>query len=480
MKHEIYKKSSFILRWTAFFLLFLFGGSAAYAGGAFMTLENGTPVLWENNKVTYRLETGGLRGTDAGEEDKPGSSGDQKSTGGGCALNKEIASKALEINSTEFGDMVRAGFKAWSDAAGGDLVIEEGPSLGVNVNFANAQDFIAGSFPATGDVSTVDVNKCYSTGECINAIVADPNGLITEAIVGQCSRFGTFGVTTILPKTGSDGSVTDPKLKSAQMIINGTCLEPAEKGSDSFDCPKSECPKEFSKADIQSVITHEAGHFIALDHSFVVKANDSKCQKDPPESGCDQEAEPTMIGLFRKDANLHTLHFDDIATVKRYYSNAAKAASGGNCTIKGTVYKSSARTTPPGKVPAQEWRCAEVVAKKDGADLTAAGFISGSEASRTKSDGTQDDCSTGTAGCGAFEIRGLPAGTYTMGVHDFSSDDRPEFGGEDWTGFNIEPCHGPLSSNAFNDNDPAIEGAVTQTVVCPAGGGVQPIDLFTN
>lgn len=481
MKGHRMKNRFLLLRWVLLLPVVLCGAPSAWAAGAFLTLENGTPLLWKNNTVFYSLETGGLRGSDAGEEERPGSSSSGSS--GGCSLDKG-ASKALTVSAGEFQNMVRSAVQVWKDAAGPDLVVTEGPSLGENVNFANAENFLAGDFPATGDVSKVDVNKCYSSSDntgCTNAIVSDPNGLITEAILGQCSRFGTFGVTSLFPKTNADGSIADSALKFAQMIINGTCLEPAEKGSDSFDCPNSECPKEMSVADIQSVITHEMGHFLGMDHSLVNKVEDSKCQKGGLEGSCNWEALPTMIGLYRPFANLHTLTLDDIAGIRRYYSSAAKSASGGMCTIKGTVYKSTARAS--GKSAGLEWRCAEVVAKKDGSDLNAAGFVSGSEAARTKSDGSQSDCNTGSAGCGAFEIRGLPAGTYTMGVHDFSSDDNPAFGGEDWIDFNVEPCHPVLASNSFNDNDPAKEPPalpVEVKVTCPAGGGVQTVDLYTN
>jgi hypothetical protein len=475
MATQINNKSSFVIRGTLLVLSLFIGGSVAYAGGAFETLENGTPITWTGT-VTYRMDPGALKGVGTGDEGGGGGGGG----GGGCALHKEEASKNLDIGGPDFAGMVKNAATAWSNAVGGDLVIQEGPVLPQNVNFSNAEQFYFAQFTTGEQSSKSIVDDCYNNNNCLNPIISDPNGLIIDALLGQCSRFGVFGVTSILPQTDSNGNVLSSNLKASQMIIGGTCIAPAEDPSKSIDCPQTDpCPVPggFSTDEVQNTITHEFGHFLGLDHTLVNKMDYLNCTKTPRDAACTDTVLanniPTMVGLFVAGAPLRNLHFDDIATIKRYYSNAAINHTSGNCTIKGSVFKSSAR--PSTFTPVNEWRCEEVAARLANSNTNAAGFVSGAEAPRTKSDGTQDDCNTGNAGCGAYEIRGLQPGTYTMGVHNFSGGNLGDF--------NIEPCHPPLASVAFPDNDPAIEppggGGTQVTVICPSGGVVTQ-NLFTN
>jgi hypothetical protein len=483
MATQINNKSSFVIRGTLLVLSLFIGGSVAYAGGAFETLEDGTPITWQGT-VTYRMDPGALKGVGTGDEGGGGGGG-----GGGCALHKEEASKNLDIGGPDFAGMVKNAATAWSNAAGGDLVIQEGPVLPENVNFSNAENFYCADF-TTGEHCKVDVGACYSSGNCLNPIISDPNGLIIDALLGQCSRFGTFGVTSILPQTDSSGNVISTNLKSAQMIIGGTCIAPAEDPTKSVDCPQTDpCPVPggFSTDEVQNTITHEFGHFLSLDHTLVNKTEYLNCAANPRNAACTDTVLandiPTMVGLFVAGAPLRNLHFDDIATIKRYYSNAAKSnpPTGQNCTIQGFVYDSQSTVNQQD----HEWRCEEVVARKDTLTTNAAAFVSGAEVPRlppSRSDAVlQTECDKSATHCGAFEIRGLPPGTYTMGVHDFT--------GGDLGGFNIEPCHPPLGNSpnvsvGHTDNDPAIVPAdfISPPVVvnCTAGAVVPNVKLFTK
>ncbi len=483
-------KGVFFVPSLVFFPLILFLISrGAQAGGCYMTTQAGKCVLWDVAKtITYNLDPGGLKGTTAGDVSAPG--------GGGCSIDE---AKALEVTPSDLQSMATKGAQAWVDAVGGgNLKFSAGADLSEDVNYDNAENFLMGPFLG-GETTAVKLADCYDNDPntaCSNPIVFDPHGELIDAIGGECLRFPVVGMTNIYPKEYPTFPPTTTELQHAEIIINGTCVDPMDLTDvpatvHLAPCPGYVCPKTDSSgkriglnlADLQNAVTHEMGHFLGLDHVLINKKEYLACIKEPPEASCDATALaniPTMVGLYVNNADLSTLHFDDVAMIKRLYSSAVKANTAGTCTIKGTVYQSTVR--PPWVPPAgdakskHEQRGEEVVARLGNDPAQAAGMVGGAEAARTKNEGKQDDCDSSVAGCGAYSIQGLKPGTYYMGVHDFT--------GGNLLKFNIEPLHPPLSSALYNDNDPAIEpptpAGVNVTVTCGANEVKENIDLYTN
>ncbi len=448
----------------------LFSSSSAFSGGAFSTTPAGEPVLWQGATVTYRLDPGGLKGT---EESEGGGGG---GGAGGCSLFKEA--KAITVNNADAANMVRHAFDQWKAVTNSAITINEGPMLGENVNLSNVENFWAGTFPGAGGVSsTYTAEDCYNGGpNCLNSIIFDTSGLVTDAIQGRCARYGVLGFAAILPQTANDaqGTITSKDLKAAQMVVSGACLDPAivpdaSCGSTQFP---SECPAGgISLEELQSTITHEVGHFLSLDHTLVTWQNYQDCQGLPGgnSANCNLEALPSMTGLFVENANYDTLAMDDEVTFRRYYPSGGMA--GATCTIRGTVRQSDGTT---------DLRCEEVVARLDNDPLKAAGFVSGAESPRvtqgiafTPTPATEGKNKANcTANCGAYEIRGLPPGTYTMGTHDFGDNAQRPFG------FILEPCT-PAIADASNGNEDPTDDAGAIAFTCNAGDNLVK-DLTTN
>jgi hypothetical protein len=259
------------------------------AGGAFSTTPNGDPVLWDKGQVFFRMDPGGPEDSEVPAEPSSGGGG-----GGGCFLAKP-AYAAATVKGLDAQAMVQHAFKNWSDAAGGGLTITQGPDLPENVTFANAENYYVGTFVVEPFQSTVTADPCYNgdTANCLNSVIVDPHGLITDGILGQCARYAVFGFASILPKRldDADGTITSPLLKAAQLVINGTCVTPVDPpwsicaGNPQFGF--SQCPIELDQTGIQGVITHEIGHFLGLDHVLVQKDLYLKCTKD--NAGCTQD-----------------------------------------------------------------------------------------------------------------------------------------------------------------------------------------------
>lgn len=465
------KKLSYLAQACSAAAALLVAIPSAFAGGAFSTTPAGQPVLWDG-PVIWRAETGPIKGA-TGDADGGGGGGGGGSSGGGCQLTK-----SLDINNAQAIDIVRNAFNAWDNVPNASIDIQEGPSLGVDVNFDNVENFWVGSFFGGTQSSTVTADGCYDgdpATECLNSVIFDSTSVaersITDAIQGQCARFSILAFAAILPQTANDaqGTITNPALKSSQMVISGACVQPVIAPDSACDFPdtadnEGSCPAGgISLEELQGTVTHEVGHYLGLDHTLTNKRNYIACQTGNGE--CDLENIPTMIGLFTPGANLGTLHYDDQTTFARYYPAGGGA---GTCTIKGVVNH------------AQQFggRCMEVVARLNNSEATAASFVAGSEVPRPTqgipgSSGTsgknQSNCTAGDQSCGTYEIRGLQPGSYSIGVQNFSDSGA----GSGLPSFILEPCTPALTSAAFRFGDfGTIAGTPQFTVNCVAGSPV--------
>lgn len=438
--------------------------SAAQAGGAFSTTPNGDPVLWQG-PIVWRAETGPIKGFTSADGGDTGGAG----SGGGCAL-----SKSIEVNNTDAVQIVRDAFAAWSAVPNSSIDIQEGPSLGTDVNFDNIENFWVGSFFGGSVGSNVSAAGCYDNDpntECLNSVIFDssnvPERSIVDAIQGECARFSILAFAAILPQQANDaqGTITSSVLKSSQMVISGACLQPVISPDSACDNPatpdnEGACPAGGITLDeLKGTVVHEVGHFLGLDHTLTNKQNYIDCQTG--NTNCELENIPTMIGLFVPGANLSTLHYDDKVTFARYYPSANQSSV--TCKIAGSAFNSS---------NSADARCMEVVASKNNDPATTASFVAGSEAKRftqgipgaSGNNGkNQDNCNAGSdAACGAYEFRGLEAGNYTMWLQNFSDSGA----GSGLSSFVLEPCTPALTSSAFGDT----KGTAKQmNVVCTNG-----------
>lgn len=461
--------------------------SPVMAGGAFSTTKSGEPVLWQGT-VTWRAETGPIKGDTPADGGGGGGGG-----GGGCSLSKN-----LDISNVQAVDLVRAAFDAWKSVPNVNLSIEEGPSLGTDVNFDNVENFWVGTFfptpptraplPGENVPSKVSAAGCYDSDpntECLNSVIFDssnvPERSIVDAIQGRCARFSILAFAAIVPQQDASGNITSPDLKSSQMVISGACVPPVIAPDPSCvtdDQPfwnDTACPAGgISMAELQGTVTHEVGHFLGLDHTLVNKQNYIDCHNGT--GSCVLENIPTMIGFFVPGADLHTLHYDDKVSLAKYYPSSTNTVSGvqvipGTCTIAGKVFRSNGTT---------QQRCMEVVAKLGNDPAQSASMVSGAEVARNSiltnlingndANGANNDC-VDSNNCSNFELRGLTPGNYTIGVQNFNDGGK----GSGLDGFVIEPCHPVLTAVSNLDNPTAATN-----VNCVAGGAVTNLVIKAN
>jgi len=476
----------------------------AMAGGAFSTTKAGQQVLW-SGPATYRIETGALKGANTGG----GGGGGGGGSSGGCLMTK-----ALDISNADGAQIVRDAFNTWKGVPNSSIDIQEGPSLGVDVNFDNLENFWVGSFfpdlpPAQQVQSTVTAAGCYDSDPntpCLNSVIFDndpvPDRSVTDAIQGRCARFNILAFAAILPQQNNDGSIANAALKSAQLVVSAACVDPVDAADPScvgnpsgFD---SQCPPGgISLTELKGTVTHEVGHFLGMDHTLINKQNYIDCETGKPT--CNLENVPTMTGLFVPGADLTTLHYDDMVTFAKHYPAAGTTTQSptdgfgvianvpiipGTCTIAGRAFRSDKTT---------QQRCLEVVAKLNNDPATSAGMISGAEVGRNSvltslssgadANGANGDCSD-AANCSNFVIPGLNPGTYTLAVHNFNDNGA----GSGLDQFNIEPCHPALSGGGgiLDNESPAVFrlngvllGANQATVSCTAGA-ITMVDVRSN
>lgn len=406
-----------LLRLVISLCLFL-PASLAWAGGAIQTNVDGLPLHWDvGSGLVYNPEQGAL-----------------KSNG-----NYDRTATLKLLNDA---------FNAWAILPGFDLPIFEGAPLddGGDVNQSNFSQFLPGQ-----------LEPCYpdifggSGGDCLTPIIFDESGEILDAMFGKCAKFSILGFAGFDDVDDGSGDPARLIVRRGQALFSGACLEPPV-----ITGGCGECQRVLSDEEIKTIVTHEAGHLMGIDHSQVNPEAFSACSNST--DGCPPElsvALPIMFPILVKGA-LMGLHRDDEAYAQRLYGDPTQDT----CSVTGSVFANDSAT---------ELRGAEVVAINVAPDLDLTdriSFVSGAGAPRFNNSKDQGNC---RENCGFYRITGLtPGETYQLCAQKINT----RFVG----GSSIEPVLPPFQ--AFSDICP--EGL---TVFCECNGSCPEftgMDIITD
>jgi hypothetical protein len=347
-------------------LSFLCIASTVFAGGSLKTDINGLPLHWEGT-VVFNPESGAL---------KPG-----------------VYDHAASVQ------LVADAFNTWLSIPGVQLDAQEGPELpdGGDTNAGNYKQFIG-----------TPISNCYDNDPntvCYTPIIFDEDGKVLDSMFGECSRFSMLGFAGFQDNTDASGDPARTVLKKGQAIFSGACIAPALTQD---GC--SPCIRVIDDTEIRTIMIHEIGHLLGMDHSQINPQVYDDCNTHGCSSG-DKEGLPTMFPVLTKGANMETLHDDDIAYFLRLYGDPNQQ---GTCSVSGTIFESDGTT---------ELRGAEVVARNTDSNqelYDAYSFVSGAQAPRFTMTGKGEANCKGD--CGQYLITGLkPGESYQLCVQKIKS-----------------------------------------------------------
>jgi len=368
------------------------------AGGAHQTTVEGIPYRWEKS-VVYNLDRGDL---------KPGM----------AAYSHDAAAQ-----------MVAESFAAWRGALSqGDISIGAGAGLPLTADGAG------------DDVDAGNYSLYLNSSKNVNPIVFDADGEVIDAMFGDCSQF------SLLAFAGFEQLDRDAAaIVKARAVFGGSCIADAS-GRTASKSGCGPCVIAMGEAQVRTMILHELGHFLGLDHAQVNPQSYLQCSNEGACPVALEEDLPTMFPLIVAGAEMQSLHRDDVAAFNRLYGNP----QADTCTVQGRVLASDGTT---------ELRGVEVVARNTDlrfAETDAIAFVSGAEAPRfNPSSKAAENCA---GDCGAYEITGLREGeSYQLCVQNILT----QFTG----GSGIEPVDPPASLVA-----PDCPQGLTVSCSCDAAG----------
>ncbi len=341
-------------------------------------------------------------------------------------------------------------FATWINllpAVGGGLSFSEGagiPETGSDVDVSNYGQFFG-----------VGTNECYDNDPgtpCINPVIFDADGEIIDDLFGACSKFSILGFAGFDDIEDGSGDPAKTVVKRGQALFSGACIGPAETKAGCGSCKRTLTDNE-----IRTIITHEIGHLLGMDHSQVNPDSYLQCLRS---GGCDTATAqdiPTMFPILVEGAGMVDLHRDDKAYFQRLYGRD----SDNSCSVSGKILASDGQT---------EVRGVEVVARNVNAGTAdAISFISGAESPKINNfSRKQGNCKSD---CGAYTLTGLaPGETYQLCAQHILS----QFTG----GSSIEPVDPPFQG--ITDDCPH---GLTVTCDCPSGNACPQIsgkDITTD
>lgn len=390
------------------FLATTFFAVSAFAGGAIKTDINGVPLRWEGS-VIYNPDKGGLKNNNP---------------------SYDHANTVKIMNDA---------FSSWISLlpeVGGGLGFGEGAGIPDSGNDVNVSNF--------GNFFGVGTEACYDNNPdtpCVNPIIFDADGEIIDSLFGPCSKFSILGFAGFDDVEDGSGDPDKAVVRRGQALFSGACVGPTETKA---GC--GSCKRVLTDSEIRTIITHEIGHLLGMDHAQVNSQSFLDCLRSG--SGCSTSTAqdiPTMFPILVEGAAMLDLHQDDAAYFQRLYGN-----DGDNtCSVSGKIFASDGVT---------EVRGVEVVARniaEGQSETDAISFVSGAESPKVNNfSHKQGNCKED---CGAYTITGLsPGATYQICVQKILS----QFTG----GSSIEPVDPPFQ--AITDDCP---DGLTVTCDCPGG-----------
>lgn len=390
----------------------LFMPAAVLAGGAIKTDINGLPLHWEGS-VTYNPDKGGLK------NDNP----------------------AFDHGNTI--QIMNEAFSSWVSLlpeVGGGLGFSEGAGIPTSGSDVNASNF--------GDFFGVGTEACYDNDPgtaCTTPIIFDADGEIIDALFGPCSKFSILGFAGFDDIEDGSGDPDKSVVRRGQALFSGACL-PNGSGQPESKAGCGSCKRVLTSNEIRTIITHEIGHLLGMDHSQVNPDSFLECLRSP--GGCPTGTAqhiPTMFPILVEGGAMLDLHPDDAAYFQRLYGNDGD----NSCSVSGKVLANDGVT---------EVRGVEVVARNLSApEIDAISFVSGAESPKVNNfSRKQGNCKEN---CGGYLITGLNSGSsYQLCVQKILS----QFTG----GSSIEPVDPPFQ--AITD---ACPDKLTVTCDCPSGNG---------
>lgn len=334
-------------------------GGPLYVTGP-STAQPGKPYLWAMNPIPYQTDLGGL----------------------GNQTNAQANS------------MVADSYGVWHGAGTADISFVSSGQLGYDINSGNILSFQNA------------IGNCSDATQPVNAVVYDLNGSIMTAL--GYDNNSILGFSGAICADDTAGNFT-----RGWTVLNGRFIDGQ---------PDSPSHASVSLEVFKTVLVHEFGHLIGLDHSQV----NLNCYTDDSCSSAEMAGLPIMFPVLLNDVT-NTLKTDDVAAISALYPASNFSSTTGR--IQGNVFFSD------GITPAQGYN---VIARLVSDPQTTAvscvsGYLFTAGASNPFAPPAYDEeqffGSQDPSLIGFYDIPGLPPGEYTVEVEAiYNSGDIPFVG----------------------------------------------------
>ena len=298
-------------------------------------------------------------------------------------------------SNAEANDMVSASFQVWHGASTANISFSNSGQLSYDITSINIRAFANA------------IGACPDTTQPINAIVFDLDGSIMTAL--GYDNNSTLGFSSILCMDDATGTYT-----RGWTLLNGRFIDGQ---------PDSSSHASVTVDVFRTVLTHEFGHLIGLDHSQI----NLNCYTGASCPAEDMAGLPLMFPVLLS-GTVNALKTDDVAALSVLYPGYNFSPTTGR--IQGNVMFSD------GKTPAQGYNVIarlvsdprkKAVSCVSGYLFTAAAAnpFAPPEYDEEQLYGSQDQSLIGF-----YDIPGLPPGEYTVEVEAiYNSGEIPFIGG---------------------------------------------------